>query len=95
MPVTVIERLGLKKRYQALPKDTAGGLHPSATGVFNQSENTLVENHGMDSSSVPALAPPLPPLNDGEILKGVTAEDSSASNKEHIRDVSSSLALRA
>ncbi|GHJ87188.1 hypothetical protein NliqN6_3590 [Naganishia liquefaciens] len=54
MPVTVIERLGLKKRYQALPMD----------GIFNQSENTLVEGDRTDSS-IPALAPPLPLLTAG------------------------------
>jgi hypothetical protein len=91
MPVTVIEKLGLKKRYQALPKDAADSLHPSATGVFNKSENTLVEGDKSDPTSSPALAPPLPLDIDSGVLKSSNAGHSSAPNGKHIPTVSSDL----
>lgn len=92
MPVKVIEKLGLKKRYQALPKDTNGTLQPSASGMFNQSENTLVEGDRADSSSVPSLAPPLPMLKDGEVPKNLTAEQASNPVNENLR-ISADLTL--
>lgn len=92
MPVKVIEKLGLKKRYQALLKDSNGTLQPNASGIFNRSENTLVEGDRADSSSAPVLAPALPLLKDGEVPKNLTAGQSSNPVNKNLR-ISTDLTL--
>lgn len=66
MPVSVIERLGLKKRYQLLPKNTADVLHTAGTnGTVDHSGHTTIKGNSAESYQTPALAPALPILNSG------------------------------
>jgi hypothetical protein len=63
MPVDVIERLGLKKRYQLLPKDGTHGQKVTASegaGVANGN----FKPSGKGLNSTPQLAPPLPMTSD-------------------------------
>lgn len=67
MPVSVIERLGLKKRYQLLPKKTTDAVDTAnVNGTVDQSVDTTVrDNKTSPVHNAPALAPALPVLTNG------------------------------
>jgi hypothetical protein len=67
MPVSVIERLGLKKRYQLLPKNLADAANTTETNgnVNSLAHPALPKTQPSSSLDVPALAPALPVLQNG------------------------------
>lgn len=64
MPVSVIERLGLKKRYQLLPKNTTDAVDTNGT-VAQSVDTTVPGNKKTPAHNAPALAPALPILTNG------------------------------
>ncbi|KAJ9122382.1 hypothetical protein QFC22_001804 [Naganishia vaughanmartiniae] len=63
MPVTVIERLGLKKRYQLLPKDTLDGQKVTGPNEASVTNGNLALS-SKEREFTQQLAPPLPMTSD-------------------------------